>query len=71
MHFFSEDIGRINFARYKFDRQKLGLDPFANQIFPKFDMSSSFRGHVVGPFNACIVVIEEEGGRLDIQKIMP
>ena len=33
-------------------------------------MASSFRGHVVGPFNACIVVIEEEGERRNVRKIV-
>jgi hypothetical protein len=33
-------------------------------------MASSFRGHVVGPFNACIVVIEKEGGRLYVREIV-
>jgi hypothetical protein len=33
-------------------------------------MASSFRGHVVGPFNASIVVIEKEGGRFYVRKIV-
>ncbi len=67
----SEDIRRIDFARHMFDQQKLGLDPLANRVFPKFNMMSCFRGHVVGPFNTRIVVIVEEGGGRNIRKIMP
>ena len=34
-------------------------------------MASSFRGHIVGPFDTSVVVIEEECGRCDVRQIMP
>ena len=70
-HFFCEDIRRIDFTRDMFDRQKLRLDPFSNRVLPKFDMPSSFRGHVVRPSDTGVVVIEEESGRNNVGKSVP
>jgi hypothetical protein len=47
------------------------LNPFADRVFPKLNVASSLRDHVVRPSYTSIVVIEKKSGRGDIGKDVP
>ena len=60
MHFLGENIHRIDFTGIVLDCDGFVLDPFANRIFAKLDMSRRLRCHVVRPPDTGVIVIVEE-----------
>ncbi len=59
-HLFSKDICQICLTGNMEDLQCLVLNPFANQIFTRLNMTSHFRCHIIRPFDAGIIVIVED-----------
>ena len=55
--FFCEDIGKINFAINMCNFNVLILNVLSYCIFTYLDMSQSFRSIIVGPVDACLVVV--------------
>ena len=69
-HFFGEDIDGIELPRNVMNLKCFILDPFANGVLVKLDVPDSFQGHIVGPHDACIVVVVEDSGGISVRKIM-
>jgi hypothetical protein len=65
-HLFGENIRRINFAGNMLDFDGLVLDPFANRIFTKLNVTRCLGCHVVRPLDTGVIVIVEEGRFIDI-----
>jgi hypothetical protein len=61
-HFFLENVGGINFTGNVFDVKSLILHPFVNEVVTKFDMTGSFRSHVVEPLDTRFIVIIKNVG---------
>ena len=66
-HFFGEDVGGIYLPSDVLDVERLVLHPFANGIITKLDMTRSFRSHVIGPFDAGLVIVVQKGRMVDIR----
>jgi hypothetical protein len=65
-HFLDENICRIDFTGNMLDCNGFVLDPFANRIFAKLDMSCHLRCHVLRPVDTGIIVIVEESRIIDV-----
>ncbi len=59
-HLFGEVVGRVDFTGNVPDCNCLVLDPFANRIFAKLNMTCHLRSHVVTPLDTGIIVIVED-----------
>jgi hypothetical protein len=58
-HFFGENVRGIAFATDVGDCDASVFDPLLGRILSMFNMTVSFSGKIMAPFNACIVVIVE------------
>ncbi len=56
-HFFCEDVYWIDFTSNMLGRYCLVLNPFANQIFAKLNMTGRGQSHVEGPLDTGFIVI--------------
>ncbi len=65
-HFLGENICRIDFTGNVLDCNGFVLDPFANRIFAKLDMSCRLRHHDVRPLDTGIIVIVEESSFINV-----
>jgi hypothetical protein len=65
-HFFGEYVSRIDLPGNVLDMKSVVLDPLPNRVFAKLDVPRSLWGHVVGPFDACIIVIVKDSRGIDI-----
>jgi hypothetical protein len=65
-HFFCENIGDVVFSADVGDSDRTVGDPFACRILLILDVTVALGGHVVTPFDACVVVIVEGGGGLAV-----
>jgi hypothetical protein len=58
-HFLGEDVGDVTFPADVRDEDGAVGDPFACRIFLVLDVTISFGGHIVAPFDAGVVVVVE------------
>ncbi len=65
-HFLGENIHRFDFTGNVLDCKGFVLNPFANRIFAKLDMSCRLRCHVVRPLDTGVIVIVEESRFIDV-----
>ncbi len=65
-HFLGKNIRRIDFTGNMLDCNGLVLDPFANRIFAKLEMSCRLRCHVVRPLDTGVIVIVEESRFINV-----
>ncbi len=64
----SKDVGRIELPGNMLDVESVVLDPLANWVFAKFNVLGRFWGHIIGPLDACIIVIVEDSGDINVGK---
>jgi hypothetical protein len=62
-HFLCEDVGYVAFPADMGNGDGAVGNPLTRRIFPVFDVPIAFGGHVVTPFDTCIVVVVEGSGR--------
>ncbi len=67
MHFLGENICRIDFTGNVIDYNGFVLDPFANRIFGKLNMSCCLRCHVVRSLDTGVIVIVEESRFINVR----
>jgi hypothetical protein len=63
IHFLGEYIGGVDFPCNMYDIQSLVLHPFPDGILMELNVTSRLWGHIVGPFDICIIVIVQKHGR--------
>jgi hypothetical protein len=63
-HFHSEYVGRIDFPGHMLNLESFVLDPLAARVLTEFNVSLRFGGHVIGPTDACLIVIVEDCGSI-------
>jgi hypothetical protein len=63
-HFLSEYVSRIDFLGHMLDLESFVLDPLADRVLMEFNVSCRFGGHVIGPTDACLIVIVEDCGSI-------
>jgi hypothetical protein len=66
LHFLNKDVSRIELICNMFYRDRVVLDPFANEVLLKLGITLSFRGHVVWPPTTSVVVIVDRGGLINV-----
>ncbi len=66
-HFFSEDVGDVEFSADMRDGDGAVGDPFAYRIFSVLDVTILFGGHIVTPFDASVIVVVESCGRIAVR----
>ncbi len=69
-HLLCEYVGRVDFAGNMGNIKSLVLHPLADGILLKFYMPGHFGCHIIGPFNASIIVVVEDCRRINIQQGM-
>jgi hypothetical protein len=70
LHLFSEDVGRVDLAVNMLHRKSFILNPFANRIFLKLNVAGVLCGHIVGPLNACLIVVVECSSGINILQVV-
>ena len=60
-HFFCKYVCWIDFPSDVLDGERLILHPLTNGIVAKFNMTRSFRSHIIRPLNEGLIVIVENG----------
>ncbi len=65
-HFLGEYVSRIDLPGNMLNVKSVVLDPLPNQFFAKLDVPRSLRGHVVGPLDACIIVVVKDSRGINI-----
>jgi hypothetical protein len=65
-HFLGEDVGYVAFPADMGNGDGAVGNPLTCRIFPVFDVAIAFGGHVVTPFDTCIVVVVEGSGRVTV-----
>jgi hypothetical protein len=64
-HFLSEYVGRIDFPGHMLDLEIFVLDTLADRVLTEFNVSCRFGGHVIGPMDACLIVVVEDCGSIE------
>ncbi len=68
-HLFGEDVGRVDFTGNVPDCNCLVLDPFANRIFAKLNMTCRLRSYVVTPLDTGVIVVVEDSWLIYIRNL--
>ncbi len=63
-HFLSEYVGRIDFPGHMLDLESFVSDPLTDRVLTEFNVSHCFGGHVIGPTDACLIVVVENCGSI-------
>lgn len=66
LHFFREDVSRVDFSSNVMNVDGAITDPFTNGVFTKFDVAGHLGGHASRPIYASRVVIVQDGGRTNV-----
>ncbi len=66
LHFLCEDVGYVAFPADVGNGDGAVGDPFTCRILLVLNVTIAFGGHIVTPFNACIVIVIEGSGRLTV-----
>ncbi len=67
-HFLSEYVGWIDFPGHMLDLESFVLDPLADRVLMEFSVLCRFGGHVIGPTDACLIVVVEDCGSFERSK---